>query len=199
MQKLFAGGRWLSVGLVLFLGIASSPIRLGWASNARFRAVYTAPGPGPGLGAHIRGFRRDPTEPGEVIPVTSVLAYPPGVDLGANVAPCVDLDGTPGGLLSDFVTGPGPGPGFGAHVRGFREDGTPIPGLSFLAYPAGVGFGVKVACGDLDGDGKDEIITGPGPGDGLGAHVRAFSYDPTTEQVQDTGVSFLAYPSGSLA
>ncbi len=153
--------------------------------------ILTAPGPG--LGAHIRGFTFVPDEPGGVVPTeTSFFAYPSGVDLGANVTPCdVDGDGT-----LDLVTGPGPGPVFGADVRGFRLDGTPIPGLSFLAYPAGVGFGVKVACGDLDGDGTQEIITGPGPGPGFGAHVRAFRYDSITQQVQDTGVSFLAYPVG---
>jgi chitodextrinase len=144
----------------------------------------TAPGPGPGQPARIRGFTATGAK------ALEFLAYPEDVVLGANVAFCdVDGDG-----VKDIITGPGPGPGLGPHVKGFRIDGSPIPGLSFLAYEAGVGFGVNVACGDLDGDGKAEIITGPGPGSGLGAHVRAFTYDPVSQKVLDTGISFLAYP-----
>ncbi len=154
--------------------------------SASMPVFITAPGPGSGQPARVRGFTR---AGGTVL---DFLAYPADVELGANVAFCdVDGDG-----VKDIITGPGPGSGYGPHVKGFRIDGTPIPGLSFLAYDAGIGFGVNVACGDLDGDGKAEIITGPGPGPDLGAHVRAFTYDPVRQRVQDTGVSFLAYPVG---
>ncbi len=69
--------------------------------------------------------------------------------------------------------------------------------VSFLAYPSGVGYGANVACGDLDGDGTEEILTGPGPGPGLGAHVRAFHFNAGAPgSVSDAGVSFLAYPAG---
>jgi hypothetical protein len=36
---------------------------------------------------------------------------------------------------------------------------------------------VNVACGDLDADGMDEIITAPGPGEDFAPHIRAFNYD----------------------
>src|SRR5204862_359769 len=44
---------------------------------------------------------------------------------------------------------------------------------SFLAYDANFSGGVYVAAGDLNGDGKAEVVTGPGQGGG--PHVRAFN------------------------
>jgi autotransporter-associated beta strand protein len=44
--------------------------------------------------------------------------------------------------------------------------------MSFLAYDAGFRGGVRVALGDVNGDGFDDIITGSGPG--TIAHVRVF-------------------------
>ena len=44
---------------------------------------------------------------------------------------------------------------------------------SFLAYPADFRGGVRIARGDVDGDGVADIITGPGPG--AGPHVKVFS------------------------
>ncbi len=76
---------------------------------------------------------------------------------------------------SELLTGAGPGAIYGPHVRGFTIDGEPVDGLNFLAYGTNK-WGVNVAAGDLDGDGKDEIITGAGPGAVFGPHVRAFSY-----------------------
>jgi serralysin len=43
------------------------------------------------------------------------------------------------------------------------------------AYDPAFTGGVQVAVGDLDGDGRAEIVTGPG--DGGGADVRAFAAD----------------------
>ena len=101
-----------------------------------------------------------------------------------------DLDGDG---LDEIITGAGPGEVYGPHVRGFDSDGQPIPGVSFLAYGTNR-FGVNVALGDLDGDGRDEIITGAGPGEVFGPHVRAFDvneFPPGTAAIP--GVSFMAY------
>ena len=78
----------------------------------------------------------------------------------------VDGDG-----VDEIVTGAGPGGG--PHVRAFRfAAGSVTEIASFYAYDPAFGGGVFVACGDVDGDGLADIITGAGRG---GApHVRAF-------------------------
>jgi hypothetical protein len=87
-------------------------------------------------------------------------------------------------IFDETVIATAPGAGGGPHVRTWRADGTPVAG--FMAYDPHFTGGVNVALGDLDGDGEDEIITGPGPGGG--PHVRVFRADGT-----DTGVGFMAY------
>jgi hypothetical protein len=92
----------------------------------------------------------------------------------------------------EIITGAGPGEIYGPHVRAFEIDGTPVPGLSFLAYGTHR-WGVNVAAGDIDADGYDEIITGAGPGAVFGPHVRAFDYDGTPGVMPVPGVSYFAY------
>ncbi|MBI4414758.1 MAG: L,D-transpeptidase family protein, partial [Candidatus Kerfeldbacteria bacterium] len=53
------------------------------------------------------------------------------------------------------------GLGNGPQVRAFRYDGRPMP-QSFFAYERTFRGGVNIAAGDLDGDGRPEIITMPG-------------------------------------
>jgi len=107
---------------------------------------------------------------------------------GVNVA-AGNVTGDP---ASEVLTGAGPGAIYGPHVRGFQVDGTPLPGLNFLAYGTNK-FGVNVAAADLDGDGTDEIITGAGPGAVFGPHVRGFSYDGVSTVTPLPGVSYFAY------
>jgi hypothetical protein len=84
----------------------------------------------------------------------------------------------------DIITGTEAG--VGGHVKAFSGlDGLEI--RSFLAYPGASG-GVWVACADLDGDGKDDIITGAGSG--VGGHVKVFS-GATGLELRN----FLAYPA----
>jgi hypothetical protein len=93
-------------------------------------------------------------------------AYPLVFRGGVRVAlGDVNGDGVP-----DIITAPGPGTG--PYVRVFDgQFGTLV--VEFYAYSADFSGGVFVAAGDLNGDGRADIITGADAGGG--PHVRAFS------------------------
>ena len=155
-----------------------------------FDEIITGPGAGAVFGPHVRGWNYDGT--GSVIPVSTVNFFAYGTPKwGVNVA-CGDIDGDG---MDEIVTGAGPGPIYGAHVRGWNVDDAPataIPGVSFFAYNT-PRYGVRVSCGDIDGDGIDELVTAPGPSPAFGAHVRGWNYDgDTLGEIQ--GVSFFAWP-----
>ena len=123
----------------------------------------------------------------DAVPTIEFSAY------GANQFGVNVTAGDVTGSGSDKVlTGAGPGEMYGPHVRGFYSDGTPLPGLSFLAYGTNK-YGVNIAAGDLDGDGYDEIITGAGPGAVFGPHVRGWDYDGSGAVSAMAGVSYFAY------
>jgi subtilisin family serine protease len=71
--------------------------------------------------------------------------------------------------IDEIITGPGPGGG--PQVKIFNSKGKLL--YQFFAYKKTFTGGISVAAGDINGDGMDEIITGPGPGGG--PHVRIFS------------------------
>jgi hypothetical protein len=144
------------------------------------------PGPGPDNPPDVRAFppKQDGAGQFEFRPYGTA-------GFGVNVA-CGDVTGDG---FDEVITGPGPGGDFGPHVRGFGIDGSSVTGLNFLAYGTG-GWGVNAACGDIDADGRDEIITGPGPGKPFGPNVRAFDYGADQDPPAVTpvaGVNFVAY------
>ena len=99
--------------------------------------------------------------------IGSFLAYGASFTGGVNVAACdVNGDGT-----SEIVTGAKYGGG--PHVRVFDAMGNPRTG--FFAYDTAFRGGVNVACGDVNGDGVGEIVTGAGPTGG--PHIKIFSGD----------------------
>jgi hypothetical protein len=94
----------------------------------------------------------------------SFFAY--GGFLGGVSVAVADVDGD---RRADIVTGSGAGAPSG-HVKAFSGR-TGAEMLSFLAYP-GFDGGVRVSAGDLDGDGRAEVLTGTF---GAAPHVKAFS------------------------
>lgn len=66
---------------------------------------------------------------------------------------------------------------------------------SFLAYPATFKGGVRVAVGDVNGDGAADIVTGAGPG--AGPHVKVF--DGKTGAVIRSWMAYEASYSGGVS
>ncbi|TSC95867.1 MAG: FG-GAP repeat-containing protein [Parcubacteria group bacterium Athens1014_10] len=93
---------------------------------------------------------------GKTIPGTSFMAYAPHLRGGYFISS--------GKVLGDGKTKivTGTGQGFGPQVSVFDEAGNPL--VRFFAYQKHLRGGIRVAVGDLEGDGVDEIITGSGPG-----------------------------------
>ena len=74
---------------------------------------------------------------------------------------------------------------------GRRGTPTPIPGVSYLADST-QSLGVNVTCGDIDGDGIDEIVTGSGPGTTYVSYARGWNVDGGTVEPM-TGVEWPPY------
>ncbi|MDX1608268.1 MAG: VCBS repeat domain-containing M23 family metallopeptidase [Candidatus Spechtbacterales bacterium] len=131
-------------------------------------------GAGPGGAPHVRMMTRDGKKLGSFY--AYIESFSGGVDVAAG-----DLDGDG---IDEIITGAGPGGG--PHVKIFNADGTPYQVEGFFAYIPEFTGGVNVAAADIDNDGRDEIITGAGPGGG--PHVRVFDSDGTP-----LGDGFFAY------
>lgn len=147
-----------------------------------------------------------------VPPLSSLTATKPYVAVGANAgsAPEVRVYSSDGKLFSKFlayastfkggvrvtaadVDGDGkaeivtaPGPGGGPHIRVFDLKGNLK--WQFFAFASTFRGGVSVATGDIDGDGRADIITGAGPGGGPQVRIfgpegkvkyQFFAYDAT--------------------
>lgn len=116
-------------------------------------------GSGPGIEATVRIFNGLGLDPDG-----GVTAYP-GYLGGVIVAVGdVNADG-----VADLITGPGHESDPVVKVFDSRS-GTEL--RSFFAYEAGFRGGVRVAAGDVNGDGHADIITAPGSGGG--PHVKVF-------------------------
>ncbi len=114
-----------------------------------------------GAGPHVKVF-----DGGTNADVQSFFAYSPSFSGGVRVA-AGDVNGDG---VADIITGAGPGAG--PHVKVF-DGRTNAELMSFFAFGPQFTGGVFVAAGDVNGDGRDDIITGADKG-APGGHVKVF-------------------------
>lgn len=107
--------------------------------------------------------------------IGSFLAYDASMGLGINVAVC-DVDGD---AINDILTGTQYGAG--PQVRTFTNMGEAKDNGGFMAYADAFRGGVNISCGDLDNDGKAELVTSPGPTGG--PDVKVWKYASNTWQL----------------
>ncbi|MFH1366791.1 MAG: FG-GAP-like repeat-containing protein [Patescibacteria group bacterium] len=122
-------------------------------------------GPGPGAAAHVRIFNAAGQAENQF------FAFPSSGRLGVNLATGdVDGDGQDEIIVAPAEKG-------GPHVRIFKYDSSAhkyrLLG-QFFAFPTSLRMGLEIASGDLNNDGRAEILATPrGYG---GPQVRIFSY-----------------------
>ena len=97
--------------------------------------------------------------------ISSFFAYDESLRMGLEVEQA-DIDGD--NVNEIIIT---PGVGVESTIKAFEVDGTEI--ASTLAFNEGFTGGVSLACGDFDGDGKDDITVTPTSAGG--PNVRTYS------------------------
>jgi subtilisin-like proprotein convertase family protein len=134
--------------------------------------LITAMGPGNPGGSLVRIWKM--TGGGQAVELQDEFK-PYGAFNGGVFVACGDFDGDG---RDELVTAPDIGGG--PHVIVWHDvdrDGkvSDDPPLSqFLAYISGFTGGVRVAAGDVNNNGPDELITAPGPGGG--PHIRVLTF-----------------------
>ncbi|MGE0490156.1 MAG: FG-GAP repeat domain-containing protein [Vulcanimicrobiota bacterium] len=136
-------------------------------------------GAGPGGGPQVRVFDGQ-----NASQLQDFFAFDPQFQGGVFVAGGdVNNDG-----FDDLIVGAGLGAGSGPRVRAFSGSNLQ-PIHDFFAFDNGFTGGVRVAAGDVNGDGVDDIVAGAGPG-GVPS-VRVFDGDTGNQLTQ-----VIPFPAG---
>ncbi|MFN7975493.1 MAG: PKD domain-containing protein [Acidobacteriota bacterium] len=135
-----------------------------------FAEIVASPGPSAAFGATVRGFDYDGATVGAIGKINFVAS--PG---GYGAIPRGgDVDGD---AFDEIVVGRGPGPTLAAEAFGFDYDATAVAALpGFDVVPFTSLYGLRVACGDVDGDGTGELASGPGEDPTAAAAIASFDY-----------------------
>lgn len=113
--------------------------------------------------------------------IASFFAYDVSFQGGVTVAAGdVDADGE-----VDIITGAGAGTGGGPLIKIFNGIDLELR-YSFFAFPQGFRGGVRVAAGDINGDGAAEIVTGAGQGNT--PQIKVFGVPESSSTVENLGV-----------
>jgi len=138
--------------------------------------LVTTPGPGPANPALVTLFTR------ECEPLMEFTAFT--TRFGANaVMGDVDADGE-----DEIIVAPGPDPKADAKIRIYRRDGTLVSDRQVFSAK----YGLTLAVGDIDGDWKEEIVLGMGPGPQDSSRIKVFSV--AGNSLMDSGIDFTAFP-----
>jgi len=86
---------------------------------------------------------------------------------------------------------------FGSHVRAWNCDGSAVSdigAINFFAFD-GLLCGASVGAGDVDGDGRAELLVGAGPDETAPALIRVYDFDGGTLTMS---LDFQGYPSDTI-
>jgi hypothetical protein len=165
-----------SYGLIRPYGAFTGGVEVATGAVGGAPGLDIVTGAGPGGGPHVKTFTFDWSSGYKE--AASFFAYDAAFGGGVRVA----VGDVYGDEKPEIITAAGPGGG--PHVRVFTAAGALIS--EFFAYAPNVTGGLSVAVGDVVPGGKEEIVTGAGPGGA--AHVKTFNW-----LGQSFGNGFYAY------